>query len=65
MCVINLLQVHVNAVYMSQKKGTHLPPLAHGASTNCSASRLLLTSKTDDYAASDGDSQQKEGGSWE
>lgn len=48
-----------------KKKGTQLPPLAHGASTNCSASRLLLTSKTDDYAASDGDSQQKEGGSWE
>lgn len=38
---------------MSQKKGTHLPPLAHGASTNCSVSRLLLTSKTDDYAAAD------------
>lgn len=50
---------------MSQKEGTHLPPLALGASTNCSVSRLLLTSKTDDYAATDGESQQKEGGLWE
>lgn len=46
------------------KKATHLTPAALGASTNCSVSRLLLTSKTDDYAASDGEAQQRKEKSW-
>jgi len=42
------------------KKATHLAPAALGASANCSVSRLLLTSKTDDYAASGGEDKQEE-----
>lgn len=62
---INIFQVSDKGCFYVTKKGTHLPPLAHSASTNCSVSKLLLTSKTDDYSATDGESQQKEGGSWE
>lgn len=52
------------AVSMSQKRNTSTT-FGSQCFNNCSVSKLLLTSKTDDYSATDGESQQKEGGSWE
>lgn len=57
--IINLLQVHDKCRCYVIKKAAHLTPAAL-----CASSRLLLTSKTDDYAASAGEAQQREGDYW-